>query len=202
MELVIIVVLIVAGGIALAALAGQSATRWRALVRELVPRNRLGGRGLTWSVASGQLVVETELAPAGITYQAAVRSLSRGPILAMLDELKASASDTRLVARLKLAGMGAATLHARLRSIVALADALEALPIAEAMARAFVELPPETASAERLAAFESLIRWHPRAREVLGVCQTHARGGEDPTIMAKAKAHLALVSAEHRPSAA
>jgi len=191
MLVVLIVLLVAAGGLVLASVAARSTARWRQLVRELLPGSRVGGRGLTWSVEGGTLTVETPLEPAGMAYHLAARALGRGPLLALLDGLDATTTSERLTARIRLAGAGASTVLARLQSLGALADALEALPIAEAMARAFVELPPDSASSVRLAALQELLRWYPRHHEVLGVCRGLARGDDDPALCAAARAHLA-----------
>jgi hypothetical protein len=202
MLVLLIVVLVAASGLFLASVAARSTARWRQLVRELVPDNRLDARGLTWSVAGGTLSVETPLARAGMSYHVAARVLGRGPILALLDGLHATTTSERLAAEIRLAGAGASTVLARLRSLVALADALEALPIAEAMARAFVELPPETASSERLAAFRALVSWYPRDHEVLGVSRGLTRGDDDPALVAAAHDHLTQVTSGQPRSAA
>lgn len=196
MLVVLVVVVVVGLGLVLAVVANRSSARWRVLVRDLIaglPASQR--RPLTWMVASGALTLETPLTPAGITYQAAARMLSCGPLLAILHELGATAGDARLSAKISLARVGAATLRARLKSFLALAAALEALPVAEAMARAFVELSPETALQERRQAFDALLRWHPRAHDVLRICQTLARtrGDDDPTLAAAARAHLAAI---------
>ncbi|MCC6622026.1 MAG: hypothetical protein IT385_12260 [Deltaproteobacteria bacterium] len=204
MELLIVlvvVVLLVAAGVALSSAAARSAARWRALMRDLVASLDARGRELVWVVDGRHIRLETALAPSGISYHAAARALGRGPLLALLDELAASATADRLSARLDTPGLGTPTLRARLRSFFALADALEALPLAEAMARAFVELPSELDAGQRLAAFEALLRWHPNAREVLGVCQTQARHGGDPHIAERARAHLALIARPFRNTA-
>jgi len=201
MELLVVLLVVVAlvvGGLLLATAAAHSQARWRALVRDLVASHGTGRRELVWIVDGRTITLEVALTPAGIAYQAAARALGRGPILALIAELDATATADRLSARLDTKNLGAATLRARFKSFLALADALEAMPLAEAMARAFVELPSDLDSATRLGAFEALIRWHPQAREVLGVCQSQARHGGDPTLAERARAHLASVSAPWR----
>lgn len=197
---VLIVVLFVVGGVGLSAIAARSTSRWRAIMRDLVASMSTRGRELVWIVEGRAITLELALAPAGMSYHAAARALGRGPLLALLHELSATATADRLVARVDTTGLGAPTLRARLRSFLALADALEALPMSEAMARAFVELPSDLDSSTRLAAFEALLRWHPGARETLGVCQTQARQGGDPAIAERARAHLAAVARRHPAS--
>lgn len=186
----VVVVLIVGAGIALATIAETSATRWRGLVRELAPGGRFGARALMTSVDGRALSVTTALRPAGMSYTAAARILSRGPILAMSFELGAEANESELRANMSLSGVGPATLKARLEAFVALADALEALPMAEALTRRFVDLPSDTAAHERLAALEAMLKWHPRAVEVLSACRNEVVHGTDPVIVGRARAHL------------
>ncbi|MFO0749814.1 MAG: hypothetical protein U1F43_29700 [Myxococcota bacterium] len=186
----VVVVLIVVAGIALASVAERSASRWRALVRELVPGGRSGHRDVETLVSDGHLVLTTALTPTGMPYQTAARILSRGSILAGLYQLGAEASERELRARIGLARLGAPTLRAQIAAFTALADALEALPLPEAMTRRFVDLPTDTASHERLAAFQAMLQWYPRSGEVLAACHNELAHGDDPAIKAAARQHL------------
>lgn len=196
--LFVLVALIVVVGLWLAGVAERSDARWRPLVRQLVAQ--AATRELTALVADHHLVLTTRLRPAGLPYPTAARVLSRGPLLAMLHQLGVESSPSgELTARRPLRGVGAPTVRAEVQAFVTLADALEALPMAEAMARRFVDLPAETSTPDRLAAFEALLQWHPRAADTLRLCESEAAHGEDPGVQAAARRHLAALYVSRSP---
>ncbi len=185
----VVVAVVVLGGL-WAAARGRGGSRADDLLAALGFHRNGASRVAIWN---GRQVVASEdrlhvaLQPAPLPYQTLARALGRGELLGALHELRASASEDRLEAELAR-GTSVKGLRRAIDRIVHLAEALEALPRAEATARWFLELATGNDRGEALAL---LLRTFPDAPETLAACRVERDHPRDATASELAKAHLA-----------
>lgn len=153
------------------------------------------GRTISARPTRDALHLVTPLMAAPLPYEVLARALGRGPLLAALFQLGARASQDRLEATLS-SGLRAGALERALSDLVALADALESLPRAEAMARWFLEL---ATGEDRAEALTRLIDAFPDAPETLAACRAERDQPRDARAAALARAHL---ESDGQPAAA
>lgn len=146
-----------------------------------------GGRVLCMRRHAGseQQRVTVPLVPAPLAYEVLARALGRGEILAALHALAARADDDELAAAIP-PGLSAKGLRRHIDRVVALANALEAMPLAEGMARWFVEV----AAADRADALQKLVDAFPEAPETLAACRLERDQQRDARAAALARRHL------------
>ena len=154
-------------------------------------RARLAGREVLVLRESGErsgevLRLSVPLATAPLPYEKLARALGRGEVLAALHGLAARAGEDRLEALLT-PGLTAGGLRRHIDQVVALALSLEALPLAEGMARWFLEL---TADTDRAHALQRVIDAFPDAPETLATCKVERDLARDPRAALLARQHL------------
>lgn len=141
-----------------------------------------------------QLTFRVALAPRPLDYRLLARALGRGDLLAELHRLRASAAQS-LTGWLEGASRSRA-LSLELARIERLAETLEALPLAEALSRHYLELGDGTDPKELLA---TLLERFPDAPETLAVCRHELELDRRPDLTALARDHLAARSTEPVP---
>jgi len=197
--LAVIVVIAVAGGLALsfgqrrgrdeATLLGLGFARGEAEGHLI---GRWQGRQLGVEVVPKALRVSTALSVAPLPHEMLARALGRGDLLARLYQLEASAGTDALIAHLPT-GLRARGVCVLLDDVVTLAALLEAMPRQEAMARWYLDTAggagggPEVDRAEALA---KLIAAFPEAAETLAVCRSEVEVASDPRAAELARRHL------------
>lgn len=144
------------------------------------------GRTLRLAPASGALAIEAPVAVPPLAYDLAARALGRGELLAAFVNLRVTWLPTGFAVRIA-PPFPATLVRARIEDAARLATALEALPMADAMARWTLD---ESTGGQRLTALERLLAAFPDHPETHQVCRLLAGEHMEDAAAARAREHL------------
>jgi hypothetical protein len=178
---------LVALGLGFAGLGARSGPSERLRAAGFTPsgdRHVASRDGFELSVEGDRVTVALAMRP--IPYERMVRALGLGNLLAELFHFEAKAGPDRLEGRLPTGR--ARDLELALQRLTRLCRALEALPIAEALSRHYLELGD---GEDPVTELERLLSHCPDAPETLAVCRQEVESRRHPTLAARAREHLA-----------
>jgi hypothetical protein len=146
------------------------------------------GRTLLLRAEAPHLMLETHLPETPLPWTQAARALGDGELLAALMQPELALDGGLLSMRLPMKSIRGRHLRAAIERLLTLAERLEALPMAAALARHVLDFAPPD---EREGVFSTLCALHPTAEATRQCALACLDEEEHPGLVALARAHLA-----------